>query len=77
MLIGYAFVALEVNVSVGVSGIQPRVKVDTGNDTLLEERERATIFVRLRTDPRRVTYALELLVCATPSKKSVKKCAVT
>jgi serine/threonine protein kinase len=40
------------------------VQVDTGNDTLLEERASAAISVRLPNDARRATYTLRLIVCA-------------
>ncbi len=40
------------------------VKVDTGNDTLLEEKGSAGLSVRIPTDPRRTTYRIRLIVCA-------------
>ncbi len=40
------------------------LKVDTGNNTLLEEQTYAAIQVRLPSDPRRRTHALRLVVCS-------------
>ncbi len=56
--------ALTVRVSVDDRGVMRPTQIDTGNDTLLEERTRATISVRLLSDQRRTTYSLQLLVCA-------------
>jgi hypothetical protein len=55
---------LAVDVNLGPSGATRTVQIDTGNNTLLEERARATIAIRLPRDPKWTVYSLQLLVCA-------------
>jgi serine/threonine protein kinase len=56
---------LDVRVAARAMNAQP-LKVDTGNDTLLEERDSIGISIRLPNDPRRTTYMLCLFVCSEP-----------
>ena len=56
--------ALAVRVNFDYRGDMRPVQIDTGNDTLLEERGRATISIRLPNDKRRTMYSLQLLVCS-------------
>jgi hypothetical protein len=55
--------ALAVRVSLDDRGAMRPIQIDTGNNTLLEERGRATISIRLLNDKRRTVYSLQLLVC--------------
>jgi serine/threonine protein kinase len=54
---------LDVRVGVRAMNAMP-LKVDTGNDTLLEERNAVGISIRLPHDARRVTYAVQFYVCS-------------
>jgi hypothetical protein len=55
---------LDVNVyTEGVSNFRP-TQFDTGKNTLLEERGRAVISIRLPNDEHRILHSLQLLVCA-------------
>jgi serine/threonine protein kinase len=54
---------LVANVEVNEPVSRQQLKVDTGNDTLLEERDVVSLSVRIKGDPKWMVYSLRLHVC--------------